>query len=58
MGEARRRKLAGNTEPDPNYQKQRKMTRREIAELMPGSMTEAMALLMAAKLRSGKSREC
>lgn len=32
MGEAKRRKLAGNTTPDPNYKRKNRFTRKDEAE--------------------------
>lgn len=43
MGEARRRKLAGNTEPNHKYRKRKKITRKQERELTSEMVEELTA---------------
>lgn len=43
MGEARRRELAGHTEPNPRYRKTRKVTQKEIHQASMKLMSQLLS---------------
>lgn len=42
MGEAKRRKETGNTGPNPNWKKKKKMTKRDIQNLSDDILSDMM----------------